>query len=340
MMVPDMPSQAIRQVPSCALLAIIAFLLCLAFPAGTVAADRLRIGYGAPSIPMAVLWIAQEGKLFPKNGLEVEVLYLESALVQRALIAGNIAYGEMTGSLMAAPTLQGADLVMLAGFLNRLTYRMIARSDIRTTKDLKGKRIGVSRFGAGADRATRLLLTRLGFSPERDVVLVQVGGAPTRIAALTAGSIDATIVEPPDHKKAQEAGMSVLANMEDMNIPFQHTGLVTTRAHVAKAPQISHRVVKSFVEGIHLATVNSEVAKRAFRKHLRLQQERDLDEAYQVLRSFLPRKPYPTLEGFKAVLAELAEQIPAAKTADPRDFIDTRFLEDLDRSGYIDGLYP
>ena len=111
---------------------------------------------------------------------------------------------------------------------------MVTRSEIRTIKDLKGKRLGVSRFGAGADRATRLLLTRMGLNPEKDVVLVQVGGAPTRIAALTAGIIDATIVEPPDHKKAQESGMTVLANMEEMNIPFQHTGLVTTRGQVAK----------------------------------------------------------------------------------------------------------
>jgi len=75
-------------------------------------------------------------------------------------------------------------------------------------------------------------------------VLVQVGGAPTRVAALSAGTIDATIVEPPDHKKAQEAGMRVIANMEDMRIPFQHTGLVTTRAQLAKAPDESRRVVK------------------------------------------------------------------------------------------------
>jgi NitT/TauT family transport system substrate-binding protein len=228
---------------------------------------------------------------------------------------------------------------MVAGFLNQLIYRLVARPEIKTIAELKGKRVAVSRFGAGADRATRFLLTKLGFNPEKDVVLVQVGGAPTRLAALVANSIDATIVEPPDHKKAQEAGMRVLANMEEMGIPFQHTGLVTTRAHLAKSPDIARRVMKSFVEGIQLATVNPEVAKRAFRKHMRLQQERDLDDAYQILRGFMPRKPYPTLDGFKMVFAELSEQIPAAKTADPRDFVDTRFLEELDRSGYIDGLY-
>jgi NitT/TauT family transport system substrate-binding protein len=308
-------------------------------PRSTAAIDKLRIGYGAPSVAMSPLWITQEGKLFEKNGLEVEVLYLESALVQRALIAGNIDYGEMTGSLMAAPRLQGADLVMTAGFLNKLLYRLVARPEIKAIADLKSKRVAVSRFGAGADRATRLLLAKLGFNPEKDVVLVQVGGAPTRLAALAANSVDATIVEPPDHRKAQEAGMRVLANMEEMGIPFQHTGLVTSRSRLAKSPDVARRITKSFIEGIHLATVNPELAKRAFRKHMRLQQEKDLDEVYQTLRAFLPRKPYPTLDGFKAVLDELAEQIPAAKNAEPKDFVDTRFLEEFDRSGYIDGLY-
>jgi NitT/TauT family transport system substrate-binding protein len=305
----------------------------------TSAADKLRIGYGAPSIAMSMLWITKEGKLFEKNSLDVEVLYLESALVQRALIAGNIALGQMTGSLMAAPKLQGADLVMVAGFLNHLLYRLVARPEVETVADLKGKRVGVSRFGAGADRATRLLLTKLGLNPEKDVVLIQIGGSPTRIAALSAASIDATIIDPPDHKRLQEAGMRILANMEEMKISFQHTGLVTTREQISQSPDLVRRVVKSFVEGIQLMTTNPEVSKRALRKYMRLQQEGELDDAYQVLRGFMPRKPYPTMEGFKAVLAELAEQIPRAKTADPKDFVDTRFLEELDRSGYIDGLY-
>src|SRR5262249_19814892 len=148
--------------------------------------------------------------------------------------------------------------------------------------------------------------TKLGFNPEKDVVLIQVGGAPTRLAALAANSLDATIVETPDHKKAQEAGMRVLANMEEMRIPFQHTGLVTTLAHLPKSSDIERRVMKSFIEGIQLATVNSEVTRLALRKHMPLQQNRDLDDAYQTLRGFMQRKPFPTLDGFKMVFAELA----------------------------------
>ena len=142
-------------------------------------AHRLRRAVGGD-----VSAVDHQGRqTFREKRLDVEVLYLESALVQRALIAGNIAFGEMTGSLMSAPKLQGADLVMVAGFLNQLMYRLIARPEIKTPADLRGKRVGVSRFGAGADRATRLLLTKLGLNPEKDLTLIQVGGAPTRLAA-------------------------------------------------------------------------------------------------------------------------------------------------------------
>ena len=100
------------------------------FPKPGAAADKLRIGYGAPTVTMAPLWIAQEGKIFPRNGLDVEALYLESALVQRALIAGEIQFGEMTGALLSAPRLQGADVVMVAGFVDRLQFRFLARAEI------------------------------------------------------------------------------------------------------------------------------------------------------------------------------------------------------------------
>ena len=308
-------------------------------PQWSVGADKIRIGYGAQTVYNAVLWIANEGKIFEKNSLSVESLYLESALVQRALIAREIQAGQMTGALMSAPRLQGADLVMIAGFVDRLTDRLVVHPDIRSAGDLKGKRVGVSRFGAVTDTATRLLLTKLGLNPEKDVILLQVGGTATRMAALIGGSVDATLVAPPDYKKAVEAGMRVLVNMEEIGIPYQHQSLVTTQSFIAKNPSIVQRMVKSFVEGIHLMRTNPELSKRTISKYMRVKEEKDLEEAYQLLRRLIPAKPYPSLEGFKTVLAGLAKEIPAAATANPRDFVDVRFLEELDRSGFIDGLY-
>jgi ABC-type nitrate/sulfonate/bicarbonate transport system substrate-binding protein len=154
-------------------LIVVVLALTFIFTGSALAADKLRIGYGAPSVAMSVLWITKEGKLFEKNGLDVEVLYLESALVQRALIAGNINYGEMTGSLMAAPKLK-ADLVMVAGF-SIISYRLVARPEIKGAAERKGN-VGVSRFGAGADRARFLFKAH---SIPKKMSCQQVGGGPT-----------------------------------------------------------------------------------------------------------------------------------------------------------------
>ena len=287
------------------------------FPKPGAAVDKLRIGYGAPTVTMAPLWIAQEGNIFPRNGLDVEILYLESALVQRALIAGEIQFGEMTGALQSAPRLQGADVVMVAGFVDRLLFRFLARPEIRTAADLKGKRIGTSRYGAAIDRATRLLLSKLGVNLDKEVTFIQIGSEPTLLAALLSNVIDATLLQPPRHRKALEAGMKVLANLEEMNIPFQHTGLVTTQRFIGKNQDVTRRVVRSFVESIHLMTINPETAKKAINKHMRLNDERELEETYQLLKRVALTKPYPTIDGIKTILNDLADQIPAAKTADP-----------------------
>jgi ABC-type nitrate/sulfonate/bicarbonate transport system substrate-binding protein len=146
-------------------------------------------------------------------------------------------------------------------------------------------------------------------------------------------------LNPPYYKHAVSAGMKILANMAEMDIPIQHIGLVTTQKSVAANPDLNRRLVKSFVEGIHLLRTNPELSKRALSKYMRSTDPKELEESYQLLKSLVPVKPYPTMEGFKTVFAELAEKVPAARTANAKDFVDTRFLEELDRSGFIDGLY-
>ena len=183
------------------------------------------------------------------------------------------------------------------------------------------------------------MLAKLGLNPDTDVTMLQIGGDPTRLAALLAGTIDASVFNPPLYKRAVEGGMRVLANIEDMGFPVQASALVTTDRFAKKNYDLTRRAVRSIIESIHVIKTNPELTKRSIRKYLRFKDERDTDEAYQIMRDILPRKPYPSVEGVKAVLDELCPKLPAAKTAQPRDFMDIRFIEELDRSGYIDRLY-
>jgi len=302
-------------------------------------AQQIRVGYGSLSTSYAAIWVAGEARLFQKNGIDAEVLYLESALVRTALLTGDIAMGGMSGTTMAAPRLQGGDPILIASFLNSLQYRLVVRPEIRTVADLKSKRVGVAGFGLGAHRGAQIMLAKLGLNPDTDVTMLQIGGDPTRLAALLAGTIDASVFNPPLYKRAVEGGMRVLANIEDMNFPVQASALVTTDRFTKKNYDLTRRAVRSIIESIHVIKTNPELTKRAIRKYLRFKDERDTDEAYQIMRDILPRKPYPTVEGIKAVLDELSPKLPVAKTAQPRDFMDIRFIEELDRSGYIDRLY-
>jgi ABC-type nitrate/sulfonate/bicarbonate transport system substrate-binding protein len=318
---------------------VLVILLAFGMSPGSSTAENLKIGYGAFSLGYALIWITKEGKLFDRNALDVDVLYLESNLVRTALISGDVPVGAMSGAAMATPRLQGADLVVVLGFQNFLPFRFVVRPEIRSVGDLKGKRVGVAGFGLLAERAARLVVAKLGLNPDKDVTLLQTGGEATRLAALVNGSIDATVLNPPVHKRAVEAGMRVMANMAEMEIPFQNSALVTTQRFIAKNSDVMRRVTKSFVEGIHLIKTNPETAKRAVGKYMRVKDQKELDEAYEILDSFTQRKPYPTMEGFKNIISELSSKMPAARNADPKDFVDVRFLEELDRSGFIDKLY-
>lgn len=312
---------------------ILALKVCDCF-----AADKIRISYSGPTVSNALLWVTKEGKLFDKNGLDVEVLYLAGSFGQSALLANEIQLAVYTGLLLTPARLQGADVVMVASFLDHLLSRLVVRPDIRSAADLKGKKLGVTRFGTASDFGMRLMVSRLGLNPDTDVAILQIGDNPMRVAALQGKVVDGAIFDPPDYKKAVEAGGRVLMNLEEVAIPYQHAGLVTTKKFIANRPDIVRRAVQSIVEGAALVKREPETAKRALTKRLRIKDEKELEETYQLLRGFTRAKPYPSVEGFRAILGDLAKRLPAAKNADPKEFLDSKFIEELDKSGYIDTL--
>jgi NitT/TauT family transport system substrate-binding protein len=303
-----------------------------------LAADRVRIGYTAPGPQHGLLWLGDTAALFKKNNLDVEIIYLPGNISAPSLMAGEIQFGQMTGALMSPIRLQGGDPVMLVSVQELLDDRLVVRPNINKPEELKGKRIAISRFGAASHMRVLNMLPRYGLS-EKDVTFLQIGDTPARIIAMTGNAVDASSFSPPDHLAAQQAGMKVLVNMAELNIFYQGTGLVTTQRYIAKNRDIVRRMVKSYVEAIHIVRTNPEVTKRAFVKYRKTKDEKQLEDAYQTLRETVKQKPYPNLEGLKTIFKDVSDRIPAAKTANPREFVDISFLEELDKSGYIDGLY-
>ncbi len=310
----------------------------LSFASPLAAADKIRIGYTSPGPQHGLLWLGDTAGLFKKNNLDLEIIYMPGNISAPSLMSGEIQFGQMTGALMSPVRLQGGDPVMLVSVQELLDDRLVVRPSIKAPEDLKGKRIAISRFGAASHMRVLNMLPRFGLN-EKDVTFLQIGDTPARIIAMIGNSVDASSFSPPDHLAAVQAGMRIILNMAELNIFYQGTGLVATQRFIAKNRDIARRMVKSYVEAIHIVRTNPEVTKRAFVKYRKTRDEKQLEDAYQTLREVVKLKPYPNMESFKTIFKDVSDRIPAAKTADPREFVDISFLQELDKSGYIDGLY-
>jgi NitT/TauT family transport system substrate-binding protein len=307
-----------------------------AAPRHALGADKVRVAFSSISPTQGVLWVADVGGFLNKNGFNAEIVYTRAAI--ETLVAGEVQFGQMTGSLMFSARLQGADPVMIAGVQDVLNDRLVVRPNINSVEELKGKRIAVFRFGSASHMRLLNVLPRYGMS-ERDVTFLQVGDAPERLIAINGGSVDATLLSPPEHFEAQRLGMKILLNLRDLNVPYQGSGLVVTQRLLARNRDLAKRFLKAFVEAIHAVRTNSTLSKRAFAKYRQTKDEKQIEDAYQTLREMVPPKPYPSIDGFKTIIQDAVARIPAAKNANPKDFIDTSLLEELDRSGFIDALY-
>jgi NitT/TauT family transport system substrate-binding protein len=318
-------------------LALLAFIT----PKAT-AQERLKVIYSQFTMTNSATWFAKEAGLFERHGLSAELIYVDSAPAVQALTAGAAPLATMSGGLAVGPYLNGLDLVMLAGWCNLNSYQLITRPEIRRPEDLRGKIVGIGRFGAAADWALRLILRKLNINESKDVQIIQAGGGgpSTRLAAMEAKKVDATVLDSPQTVQARRMGFRVLADGVELGIPFLQGGLVTRRAYVKSNEDTVRRMIRVIVEAIHYAKTNRETALKIMQKYLRVNDREALEDAYEsfVVKQF-PRIPYATPAAVQVIFDLAAARDPRAKSADPQGFIDARFVRELEQSGAIDQLY-
>jgi ABC-type nitrate/sulfonate/bicarbonate transport system substrate-binding protein len=304
--------------------------------------ERLKIIYSQFTMTNSVTWFAREAGLFERHGLAADLVYVDSTPAVQALTAGQAPIATMSGGLAVGPYLNGLDLVMLAGWCNLNAYQLVARPEIRRPEDLRGKVIGIGRFGAAADWGLRLILRKLGINETKDVQIVQAGGGgpSTRLAAMEAKRLDATVLDSPQTVQARRLGFRIVADGLELGIPFLQGGLVTRRAYIQTHEDIVRRVARVVVEAIHHAKTNKQASLAVMQKYLRVQDREALEDAYEsfVVKQF-PRAPYAMPASVQAIFDLAAARDPRAKTADPQGFIEPRFIRELDQSGTIDKLY-
>jgi NitT/TauT family transport system substrate-binding protein len=300
---------------------------------------KVTIGNNAISGNGLPAWMAKETGIFRKNGLDVQIVYFRGGTITAmALVARETPISQVSGPPIVSAVLKGADAVVIAGGNVVSEYWLMSRPEIKTAEQLKGGAIAIATFGGQADSISRIALQRLGLTPGKDVAILQIGTVPERLSALEKGRVQAAMLNPPDNVMAQKRGFYSLINVR---LPYQGVGVSTTRTFIRENPDVVRRYVRSQIEAVHRIKTERETGLKVLAKYLASTDKEILELTYDDIRSDekLAPKQYPTLEGIKNILDPLAENDPKAKAAKPEDFVDMRFVKELDESGFIDELY-
>ncbi len=322
--------------------ACLASLLLTSPPTFAQKLTKLTAGYASISSAHLPIWMAKGAGIFTRNGLDVQLVFLTGTAPPMALVAGDTPISQMAGINIVNSGLGGSDAVMIAGGTVTLDWWLMSRPEIKTAAQLKGGSVAISSFGTASDFIARFALQRIGLIPGKDVALVQLGDPLMRQAAMETNRVQATVHVPPSTFVAQKKGFNVLADVAALGLPYQHTGVATTRKFIREHSDIVRMYIKSHVEAVHRLKTDRETGIKVLAKYMGGLKDREiLEKTYDraVADNILPRKQYPTLAGLKMILDTIAEKDPRAKNAKPEDFVDMRFIKELDESGFIDRLY-
>lgn len=321
-----------------------ALLLAAVLAAATAGAESIRIGVSGSSIAFTPFYAAKQGGYFKKYNLDVEIVSITGAtIVVQALLGGNIDFA-IVGQALVRAAAQGADLTMIASYMNRFPYTFMVKPTVKRVEDLKGGKLAVSSFGAADELAQRISLEKLGLNPEKDVTFLQVGGQTARLTALKAGSVDGTVFATPLTGVARNMGFRELFKMSQLNIFYPHEGIVVSKSYIPGHRDTITRFLKAFIEAVHAMKTKKEFAMSSMAAHLRLDPVKDrdsLETGYEdeVLGHY-EKNPRPSPEAIKFILDLMAKDGKTKiKSSDPRDYIDTSFIDELTKSGFIDALY-
>lgn len=309
-------------------------------------ADRIRVGLSSISATSGSIWVAEEKGLFKKHGIDAEVIVIGggAARVVSSLLAGEIQFSVGGGDAVIRAALKGADTVLVASPMITGLQRLMARPDIRTPAELRGKKVGITRFGSASHWVLQLFLRKWGMRPD-DIQIVQLGTSPAMLASLDKGGIDAAVFTLPTFFVAEDRGYLTLADPGDMEIYYLQNSVDSTRSYVRRQRDQTLRFVKGLCEGLAYFKRHKKESLEVLQKKLRIQsaQERDvkyLEASYNLLATkFYNQVPYAAPKAIETVLEFIAAEEPKAKGADPKSFVDDSIVREIEASGFIKALY-
>lgn len=298
------------------------------------------IAYISDSTNSSVIyWIAKEAGIFKKHSLDLDTIFINGSVRGiQSLIAGDLGYSGAVGTAVINAKLAGGDIAIVQSQMNTLPYFIIGNANIKSPEMLKGRSAAVHIPGTSADFAMRLALMKVGIQ-YKDIKAITVGGAPARLAAVTQGQTDFTVVTDGERIQGEKMGLKVIIDMAKLNVPFQFNCTVTTRKKIRENPDEVRRVVWTMAESIHFFKTRKDESIKIMQKYTRGLPREVLEGAHAANSELLVEDTYPTLDGLKHTLEVQATTDPRAAKFKAEDMVELRFVDELRKSGFVDKLY-
>jgi ABC-type nitrate/sulfonate/bicarbonate transport system substrate-binding protein len=315
------------------------FSVILIFP-DVAKAQKLVLGWSAVSALNSPYWVIKDAGFAKQEGLDVDLIYIaSSSTMAQAQLAGNVALSTANSQVVVDVGLQGGDLLAIGAVINAVAFYVMAPPEVKSVRDLKGKPVGVTRFGASTDFAIRKLLEKYGLQPIRDVPIIQIGGLPEIAAALSKRSIYAAPMSYPLAYVAEQSGMRILANLAKEDIPFMHVGITTSRRFVKERRAQAKAFLRAYGRAVRFMYTNKEDFKRIITHYSGIKDPGMLDGSVQYAYDFVEKVPLVKREAFQVTLDESVNKRPEAKQAKPDRFYDNSLVQELIDEGFFVSLW-
>jgi NitT/TauT family transport system substrate-binding protein len=319
------------------------FLVLGLFEVPSFAQNKVLLGYSSLSSNQTPIWVAQEEGFYKRFGVDAELILIEGGTRgAQALISGDLPMIGMAGQAVISARARGADLVTVAGVVNKMNYIFVGGPNVKSPEDLKGKRVGISQIGTASYHAVILALKQWHLDARRDrVTVLQVGTQAARVASLNSGGSDAIIVNPGLGSSMKQRGYHIIADFSELSIPYPLQVMATKERFLKSEPELAERLVKALVAGnsFTLDPKNKNRVKATLAKYLRLANVDRAEEHYQSALPVLQKKPYVDVAGISSMIEFLTESDANVAKIKPDQVINHTILKRLDDSGFLDNPF-
>jgi len=305
-------------------------------------ADTIKLNAGFATIgqgagPMMVTW---KTGLFQKHGLDIDRPRIMGGAkgVVRGLMSREIQFGNLAAPAPLRANLKGeADLVFLTGGINQ--QFIMGRPGLDRREQLAGKKIGFVGDGGLNDALVKFIIAKLAAAGVQDLreEPIPIGGDKDA-AALFSGKCDAIVITPPESIDAQRKGCKYLVDFAEYGLNYALGGIAARRDYVEQNPEITRKFIKAYVEGMHRYRTDREFTVGVQAEYSGIADRSVAEETYDLTQPGMPSVPYPVVSSLQTLLDFMANELPEAKDADARRFVDDRFIRELDESGFITSL--